>query len=104
MHKAAATSQQISNKVQMTHGEHTPDETVDESICFGAAAGRWRLSATAEYSRRPPAALILWEAWKHSGTPEHPLTQNSVSNANLELKLYEEQPRPEPELWWHLGK
>jgi hypothetical protein len=45
-------------------------------------------------NHRPP--LFFREAWKHSGTPEHPIAQDSVSNSNLELKLYGEAPRPDP--------
>src|SRR5215471_15576869 len=45
-------------------------------------------------NRRPP--LFFREAWKHSGTPEHPISQDSVSNENLELRLYGEAPRPDP--------
>ena len=46
-------------------------------------------------NHRPP--LFFREAWNHSGTPAHPITQQSVSNPNLELKLYGERPRPDPE-------
>lgn len=41
-------------------------------------------------------ALFFREGWKHSGTPEHPINQDSVSNEKLELKLYGEAPRPDP--------
>jgi hypothetical protein len=46
-------------------------------------------------NHRPP--LFFREAWNHSGTPEHPITKESVANPNLELKLYGERPRPDPE-------
>ena len=46
-------------------------------------------------NHRPP--LFFREVWKHSGTPEHPISQESVSNPNLELKLYGDPPRPDPE-------
>jgi hypothetical protein len=42
-------------------------------------------------NHRPP--LFFREAWKHSGEPEHPISQDSVSNPNLDLKLYGDQPR-----------
>ena len=46
---------------------------------------------------RPP--LFFREPWRHppGSPPEHPLTQDSVSNPNLELKLYGEQPKPDPD-------
>src|SRR5882672_7471318 len=46
-------------------------------------------------NHRPP--LFFREAWKHSGTPEHPISQDSVSNPNLELKLYGDPPKPDPD-------
>jgi hypothetical protein len=46
-------------------------------------------------NHRPP--LFLREAWKHSGAPEHPLGQDSISNPNLELKLYGDTPRADPD-------
>lgn len=45
-------------------------------------------------NHRPP--LFFREAWKHSGTPEHPITQDSVASPSLELKLYGETARPDP--------
>jgi hypothetical protein len=45
---------------------------------------------------RPP--LFFREPWRHPpGPAEHPLTQDSVSNPNLELKLYGDQPKPDPD-------
>ena len=41
--------------------------------------------------------LFFREAWTHSGSPEHPISRDSVSDPNLELKLYGEQPRPDPD-------
>lgn len=47
-------------------------------------------------NHRPP--LFFREAWrKHSGTPEHPLSQDSVSNSDLELKMYGDPPKPDPD-------
>jgi hypothetical protein len=40
--------------------------------------------------------LFFKEEWNHSGTPEHPISQSSVANPNLELKLYGDQPKPDP--------
>jgi hypothetical protein len=52
-------------------------------------------AADSPENHRP--GLFFREAWKHSGTPEHPISQDSVSNPQLELKLYGEQPRPDPD-------
>ncbi len=54
-----------------------------------------RAAPDAPENHRP--AVFFREAWKHSGTPEHPMTQGSVSNPNLELKLYGDLGRPDPD-------
>jgi len=47
-------------------------------------------------NHRPP--LFFREAWrKHSGAPEHPLSQDSVSNSDLELRMYGDPPKPDPD-------
>ena len=63
-------------------------------LCAAAMGPAQRRAADSPENHRP--ALFFREAWKHSGTPEHPISADSVSNANLELKLYGEAPRPDP--------
>src|SRR5205085_5641812 len=41
-------------------------------------------------NHRPP--LFFREAWNHTGIPEHPISQESVANANLQLVFYGEKP------------
>ena len=41
-------------------------------------------------NNRPP--LFFREAWKHSGIPEHPMSQESVASPNLQITFYGEQP------------
>jgi hypothetical protein len=71
-------------------------------VIFVIAVG----SALGQQPARPPApdapenhrpGVFFREAWKHSGTPEHPLTQASVSNPDLELKLYGDPGKPDPD-------
>ena len=62
------------------------------------AAGKAAARAPKEFpeDHRPP--LFFREPWKHPpGPPEHPMTQASVSNPNLELKLYGDPPKPDPD-------
>ncbi|PWU06714.1 MAG: hypothetical protein C5B51_11690 [Terriglobia bacterium] len=59
------------------------------------ASGQQRPTPDPPENHRPP--LFFREAWKHSGTPEHPISQDSVASPNLELKLYGDPPRPDPE-------
>src|SRR5712692_8572011 len=61
------------------------------------SAGQTKLGAVrdAPENHRPP--LFFREAWKHTGVPEHPISQDSVSNANLELKLYGDLLKPDPD-------
>jgi len=57
------------------------------ALTAGVAATQQREGAAAQPAARPP--LFLSESWKQlpSGA-EHPVSQESVSSANLELKLY----------------
>lgn len=59
------------------------------------SAARQAQSPDSGGNYRPP--LFFREEWHHTGTLEHPLTQDSVSNPNLELKLYGDPPRPDPD-------
>src|ERR1035441_9684750 len=58
--------------------------------------GQTKAAKDVPEDHRPP--LFFREPWRHPpGPPEHPITQDSVSNPNLELKLYGDQPRPDPD-------
>jgi hypothetical protein len=66
---------------------------------YVATASAWQSARPAAQeapeNHRPPR--FFREDWKHSGTPEHPLTQDSVANPNLELKLYGDPGKPDPD-------
>jgi hypothetical protein len=51
-------------------------------------------AATATASTRPP--LFFREEWKHSGIPQHPISQESLSNPDLLLHTYGDPSKPDP--------
>ncbi len=60
----------------------------------GKDKAKAKAAPDAPENHRP--GLFMREAWNHTGTPEHALSQSSVASPNLELHMYGDKPAPDP--------
>ena len=58
--------------------------------CFAQTPAQPAAQTDSPENHRPP--LFFREAWNHTGIAEHPISQESVANPNLQLVFYGEKP------------